>query len=231
MPATSFRPLPPKLEALAAGEAFPRHRHRNGYVSIILSGGFEEAGDNGRRRVGPGDALLHGPFNAHAERAMRATRILNLALPPGRIPEIRHGAIDDPDAIVRTCAHDPAAALGLLLAQLRPVEPQPQEWPDQLAQAIRTGGARSLRLWAEENGLHPAGLARGFGQLYGVSPARYRADQRTWRAWGRIVAGAEALSAIAYGVGFADQAHMCRSIRAMTGRSPAGWRRLNKFKI
>ncbi|MDC0716159.1 helix-turn-helix domain-containing protein [Nannocystis bainbridge] len=42
----------------------------------------------------------------------------------------------------------------------------------------------------------------------------------------RVVEGDEPLATIAATAGFADQAHMTRDIRALTGRTPGEWRRV-----
>lgn len=35
---------------------------------MVLSGGYEEAGEGGRRRVAAGDVIVHHPFEAHLNR-------------------------------------------------------------------------------------------------------------------------------------------------------------------
>ena len=42
------------LETFPRGIAPPRHRHREGYASVVLAGAFVEAGFGGRVRVEPG---------------------------------------------------------------------------------------------------------------------------------------------------------------------------------
>jgi AraC-like DNA-binding protein len=43
-------------------------------------------------------------------------------------------------------------------------------------------------------------------------------------AWRRIVEAGQALTDLAYELGFADQAHMTRTVRAITGQPPRAWR-------
>jgi len=43
-------------------------------------------------------------------------------------------------------------------------------------------------------------------------------------AWGRIAETRAPLADIAYDLGFADQAHMTRAVRWLTGAAPAAWR-------
>ena len=69
----------------------PRHRHDHGYLSLVLSGGYEETGDRGRFRLEPDDILVHGAFDTHLNRfAGREAEILNLsavAIMTGKPPE------------------------------------------------------------------------------------------------------------------------------------------------
>ena len=58
--------LQPSLLPAAADIA--RHRHREPYATVVLAGGYEEAGDAGRIAVREGEVLLHGPFSAHRDR-------------------------------------------------------------------------------------------------------------------------------------------------------------------
>src|SRR5258708_1150768 len=68
----------------AGRETFPRgsapHRHLEGYASVVLAGSFVEAGFWGRVNVEPGDVLLHGRFDCHANstNCSRSVQILRL---------------------------------------------------------------------------------------------------------------------------------------------------------
>ena len=42
--------------------------------------------------------------------------------------------------------------------------------------------------------------------------------------WGLITGTAEPLAGIAAEVGFSDQAHMTRDVKALTGKTPGAWR-------
>ncbi|WP_043820590.1 helix-turn-helix transcriptional regulator, partial [Rubrivivax gelatinosus] len=75
----------------------------------------------------------------------------------------------------------------------------------------------------------PATLSRGFAAAYGVTPARYRADLRLARALERLT-GPEPLVQLALALGYADQAHLSRAVRAATGMTPRQLRQSNPFK-
>jgi quercetin dioxygenase-like cupin family protein len=47
-----------RLSVLTPRSIIPRHYHWLPYAAVVLSGGYEEAGDGGRRHVRPGDVLI-----------------------------------------------------------------------------------------------------------------------------------------------------------------------------
>ena len=74
-------------------------------------------------------------------------------------------------------------------------------------------------------------VSRGFTRIYGISPATFRAEIRARKAFRQIVQTAESMVEIASVIGFSDQAHMTRAVRALTGATPTHWRlRSNSFK-
>jgi AraC-like DNA-binding protein len=219
--------LPAPRQTVAPG-CLPRHRHAEGYAAIVLAGAYEEAGDTGRRRVGPGDVVVHQAFEAHLNRTPGAgARVLNLPLPPGPLPAF--GQVDDLDGLARTALRDPHEAAAMLAETIRPAAAAPADWPDLLAAALAGGDARRLGDWAVAFGLTPEHLSRGFGRVFGVTPQRFRLEART-RAVLANLSGPDTLAEVAAAHGFADQAHMTRNVRAVTGRTPVAWKRSIPFK-
>lgn len=217
--------LLPARQHVAPGE-LPRHRHAEGYVALVLRGGYEEAGDNGRRAVAAGDVVVHQPWQAHLNRVPgRGAEVLNLPVAPGLSP---FGRVADPDAIVRLHERDPRAAAQALTEQFRPA-PAAADWPDDLA-ANLADIRLDLRTWAQQLGVSAEHLSRRFARLYGVPPQRFRWEARARAAWSDVVASAAPLAEIALARGFADQAHMTRAVHALTGRPPGAWRRSSPFK-
>jgi AraC-like DNA-binding protein len=98
------------------------------------------------------------------------------------------------------------------------------DWPDLLAADLLDAPDLPLAKWAEQRGLHPASLSRGFRQQFEVTPAQFRLTARTRRAIDRVIETSTTLATIAVAEGFADQAHMTRSIMRQTGRSPRALR-------
>ncbi|MES2036052.1 MAG: AraC family transcriptional regulator [Pseudomonadota bacterium] len=220
----------PARQRLANGDDAPRHRHDHAYAALVLAGDYVEAGDAGRRHVSPGDVILHDRFEAHANRfGGRGATVLNLPLPQGWTPAAAFMRLADPDAVVRAAERCAREAVTLMLAGLHGAPVQAADWPDLLAEALRSDDAPSLGDWARKNGLAAATVSRGFRQAFGVAPVRYRAEVRGLAAW-RGLADDLSLADLAAQTGFADQAHMTRAIVALTGRPPGAWRRSNRFK-
>lgn len=220
-------------ERWSAHAAVPRHRHEQAYAAIVLAGGYEECGSHGRFRVGPGDVLLHGRFDAHLDRFSTAgADILNLIVPALGLPRFRRGRVADADAVARLAQHDRRAAGDELVRQLRAQshDCDDLDWPDLLAAELLRDPSCRLDAWARRNGLAAATVSRGFGRTFGVTPAAFRLEARTQLAFTRIVTSTQPLADLAQATGFADQAHLTRAVKALTGVPPAAWRPSNRFK-
>ncbi len=213
------------FERRPAWDALPRHRHRTGYLALVLDGSYEEAGDRGRLRVQPGDMLVHGAFDAHLNRfPASGARILNLVLPDGVTPPAGIMRPTDADTAIRIAKHDAVTAAELLIAGGVPVGVTPLDWPDKLAADLTEDPCLRISEWAEAHGLADATVSRGFRQVYGASPVAFRAQQRGRLAWSRIISADPPLADLAFALGFADQAHMTRTVRSITGAPPTLWR-------
>ncbi len=217
--------IPVQQERLDCGTNIARHRHGSAYAAVILSGGYYEAGDAGRWHVGPGDALIHEPFESHKNLVEKPhTAILNMALPADHnLPSAFH--ISDLDAFVRLAGKDLQAALALLQGRGGLV-PSLNDWPDMLAALIKQSPDQSIHHWAEEIGINPSTVSRGFRKAFGVSPSRYRLEYRARKAWKAILETSNSLCDIALQCGFSDQAHMTRSVALVTGATPSIWRKI-----
>lgn len=207
----------------AGSRHVPRHAHLQPYAALVLRGGYVEAGDRGRFRAAPGDVLLHDRFESHQDQFERSgAEILNLWLP--RAP-FAFGRVADPDSVARLAKRNAAAAARLLLRELVPAHQGEDDWPDRLARDLSADRVIRLEAWARRAGLRPQSLSRGFRLAYGVSPQRFRAEQRAARAARALSAGAERLADIAMEAGFADQPHMARTLRRLYALTPAALRR------
>jgi AraC-like DNA-binding protein len=217
-------------QRISASE-FTRHAHSGSYAALTLDGEYEEAGDLGRLRVRAGDVVLHERFEAHVDRfTTRGAVILNLKLPSGVRFQPGLGCVADPDAVVRSAEHNrsDAARMLILITQLK--RAGMMDWPDRLAAALIENPSLCLAEWSAAHALKPWAVSRGFNAVFAITPARFRARSRARQGWKAIVTRGESLARIAAELGFADQAHMTRSVKILTGRSPAAWRSASEFK-
>ena len=72
----------------------------------------------------------------------------------------------------------------------------------------------------------PYQLSRAFSQEMGISLTRYRNRVRVGWAMDRLAEGESSLAGLAAHLGFADQAHLTRTIREHLGHTPVALRRL-----
>lgn len=208
-----------------------RHSHRDPYVSIVLSGGYEEAGDHGRFLVSEGDVILHDEFEAHLNRIPRCDAIvLNLPLDGARafIPGV--AKISNPDLVVRISERDKQEAVALLFEAIVSRPKQLGDWPDNLVQAMQRNPDLRIQDWASRAGIRPWTVTRGFRQVFGITPEAFRLRCRARLAW-KLLGTEQSLAIIASSCGFFDQAHMSRSVKALTGQTPKQGRyRANGYK-
>lgn len=206
-----------------AGETLPRHRHVRGYIALVVGGDYEEAGDQGRLVACAGTVVVHGDWTAHQDRfGLRGAQVVNLPAVPGFTAGA--GQIDDPDQAVRLAERDPVAAATYVRDNFRSVMERREDWPDLLAGALAADPDIALAHWAADMRLDPASVSRGFARAYGVTPKRFRLEARTRRALAALSSWRGNLADFAADQGFADQAHLARSVVAMTGMPPVGFR-------
>lgn len=207
-----------ELERASGGQRIARHHHESAYAALVLRGGYVEAGDRGRVRAVSGDVLFHAAFEGHFDSiGNTGAEILNLPLLD--VPDHAAGRCSDPDAVARLALEDPSAAARLLIETTAPLPEPSYDWPDILASRLRASPRVRLDEWAAEHGLTPSTVSRGFAAAYGVTPKRYRLEQRAAAAARSIRAGGRFTEA-AFAAGFADQPHMTRTVSALFGRSP-----------
>jgi len=224
-----FRNITPGIETLPHEFSLPRHRHLRPYATVVLAGTFEESGYNGRIHATAGDVLVHSALDCHGNQMVSAgVKLIRLdwADDSGVGGLYR---LDDVDELAKTAEKDVIEATLLLKRTLRekrlPSSGQKNDWPDLLLSDLARNASTEIGVWAEVNGLARETVSRGFAAAYDITPSVVRAELRARSAWLRITSGSERLSRIAVETGFADQAHMTRWIRRITGAPPAAWRR------
>ena len=207
-----------------ANQRLERHCHDNAFATVVLSGGYLEAGDEGRRTLEAGDVLIHRAYEAHLDCfSRRGAQVLILPVANAATLPV-FGQIADPDRLVHIVRRSPQDAWAALAENLLAGDRRHQDWPDALAEQLRCHPALSLAQWAQETGLRPETVSRGFQLAYGSSPKAFRAHARTRAALDHIRHTPLPLADIAAKLGFADQAHMSRAVTGLTGRIPRAWR-------
>ena len=223
-----FAKAPIGRQQHAANQRLERHCHDSAFATVVLSGSYLEAGDEGRRAIEAGDVLIHRAYESHLDCfSRRGAHVLILPIATAvTLPVL--GKVTDPDRLARTAQRSPQDAWSALLDDLRACDRRHQDWPDTLAEQLRCGSTLSLRQWAQDIGLRPETVSRGFQLAYGSSPKAFRASARARAALAHICHSRLPFADIAVTLGFADQAHMSRAVTALTGRGylvPGGpWR-------
>lgn len=219
-----FRTVVAGVETLSGRTSMPRHHHSEGYATVVLGGSVREASFAGRMSAEPGEVFLHGRFDCHLDTAACRGSLQILRLP------WKHDAIEgqfrvgDADVLARLAEIDPQLAAVQLHSQLRSSLPRGRFWVDDLAAALSADSNFLLQDWADRRGLRPDVVSRVFRREFGVSPKRFRLESRTRLAWREVIGSGRLLTEIAFRTGFADLAHLSRSIRLFTGRPPNAWR-------
>jgi len=99
-------------------------------------------------------------------------------------------------------------------------------WLAEVRQQLRRT-ERPIRVIARNVDVHPVHLAQTFRRYFGTSPSEHRRRLRARRAASLIADTSRSFAEIALESGFADQAHMTRSLSTRFGITPGGLRRLS----
>ncbi len=95
---------------------------------------------------------------------------------------------------------------------------------DSAREALAADPGQSLPALAGSLSISPHHLSRIFRSATGHTISRHRMRLRARAALGRLAAGERNLARLAADLGFADQSHLCRVVRAETGSTPKALR-------
>jgi AraC family transcriptional regulator len=242
--------VPAHTFPVPAHTRFRKHEHDGPHICAVLEGGFVERDKSGWRDVGPGSLRVSGAASHDIDFSVSGASCLVLetldfnALPDSaqfiehnprleRIVRSIARADQDPDPGARVLFDDLASEL---LAQItRIIDGKigpPPSWLAEVRERIHDDfNVDSVESLASRAGVHRVHLARVFHEHYGVSVTRYLRSVRARRALSLITSTHFGLSHIAAESGYADQSHLTREIRALTGRTPGAYRSmLHTFK-
>lgn len=225
------------LSHYGAGERHHRHAHDHVQVSFLIAGGVEER--IGRRGyemttsaacikpIGADHEDLWGRNGAlmltvRLERAellettrMAAAKWQPCAPPPRSILAAALTVTDKAD--VDALATDLVAFLDEVPAKRTQTAPP---WIRRVVEALWDGEQLTSEEAARLGGVHRVHLSRAFARHVGVPFSTYRRRIAAASAIEATVRTAEPFASIAAAAGFADQAHMNRTINELAGTSP-----------
>jgi AraC family transcriptional regulator len=214
------------LARYAPHQQLAPHVHEQDGLSIVMQGDVVEEVGHASIAAGAGWTAVRPHGTAHANRFGPRGAVVIAVVPLARaLEELPRAWQWTPSALayragLRLLDGD-EDALVELLGEVGPHEP-----------SDRTVARRARRLVEELEknasvagiarvlGLHPVYVARRFRQAYGLSIREYRKLVMVRRAAGLALATRLTLRRIAHDCGFADQSHMCRTFRTVTGWSP-----------
>jgi AraC family transcriptional regulator len=248
----SIGPLAITRTRYCPGDLLPRHCHEQPYLFVMLAGAMKETALRRDNFCTRGWLVYNDAGEPHCDEVLdRGAEGLNIELPPEWLTKHRFGrrsgepfcyrhagpaitavgiiqlALQSADSLRNLAVEE--SVVGLLESICQPVVSRSRsaDWLDRTERVIRANYRASLRLdtIANEVGVHPAHLCREFRRKFGCTMTHYAARLRSDDALSRLLGSTAPLATIAAQTGFADQAHLTRSIRRFFGTTPGKLRR------
>jgi AraC-like DNA-binding protein len=165
----------------------------------------------------PRVALASVPADAASELTVRRALAAQRAGDPA-------GSLEE--QVVRLAAGLLARRLPGRVASGRPARAAHQQLAVRAREILLAEPGTGLIELSRLTGCSPHHLSRVFSRVTGSTVSAYRNRIRVSRTLDRIAAGETDLAALAHDLGFADHAHMTRTVRAVTGQTPSACRTL-----
>jgi AraC family transcriptional regulator len=233
------------------GAALSRHSHENPYFCILLQGSYHETYRGGIRECQPATALVHPPGEVHEDHFLsEGGRIFRFEIIENApdlcftrelfdLPELRNGRVRclaarlygescRPDQFSLLAAE--ALALEIVGEAARNVSRRDSSgmprWLVKATELLHETLPDNLTVAKIANvvGIHPVHLARVFRMRYGCSIGEYARRWRVEVASRELAATATPIAEVAASAGFADQSHLCRTLRSVSGLTPSEFR-------
>lgn len=218
------------------------HRHDWPLLTLPALGGYEEESDEGSVAVSGPAVVLHPPGLCHANciHAL-GMETFSLEFDPAWLRLGRSDPLFDRSFY---WIGGPAALASRVLARLwsnkstnegalqsataaflgRAVRTSPTRaphWLDAVRRRIASGEATTVRQIASIVGIHPRWLAHSYRRVVGEGLHDTILRQRVEQAAHQLRTSSQSIAEIAFDAGFCDQSHLNRSVRRLTGRTPA----------
>jgi AraC-like DNA-binding protein/quercetin dioxygenase-like cupin family protein len=221
-----------------AGAVFEAHAHDRTYVSLALSGRFDEQVGTRRDVVESASVVVMPAGVTHTDRIAReGHRAMVITFDEARFDpahwQVAHGGAESRLLlrVYRAFRDAEIAAIDELLASMpdSPALPQPATRAVNAAAAyIREHHAMPISFTevAQAMGVDRAYLARAFRRCRKETMGEMLRRLRASRAAALLGSTALAIADVALSSGFADQSHLTRVFHRQTGLTPMAYRRL-----
>lgn len=235
----------------SAGKAVPMHEHEAAYLSLLLEGAYFERGDTFAIRYEPYTLVFHSAGTRHEDEMLGPCRffavnllpkwervVAELGGAPAHVFELHGGdpiwlalrlyreflaRAGDSQAIVEALVYELCAHI----ATQNALETREPVWLAKIDDTINARFSETLDIadLAATAGVHPSHLCRVFRRFRGhtITDALYGA--RVQHVARRVAETDDSLALIATDAGFADQSHMTRVFKRITGSPPSDHRR------
>ncbi len=227
----------------------PPHGHSRPYFNFLVNGAYREKAAGFSLEYPPFTIVFHSAGFEHADEiGIGGARFFTLEIPESNGTEFerklpRAGAdriggrsVWLASALYREFTRVDVAELALqtYIAELEAEvtrlpdlgEEMTPRWLARVADRIDTEFRGRLRLedLAREGGVHPVHLSRTFRRRRGVGVHEYVEGVRVRWACGQLTKGGMDLATLAAEAGYADQSHMTRVFKRVTGMTPGEMR-------
>jgi AraC family transcriptional regulator len=228
------------------------HEHTLSYFLLPFGGAYRETHDGLTIEYDPFSIAFHPAGFIHSDEILGPEKFFAIELQPEW--QSRVGHLFDVSAWQFELQHGEAVWLAVKLLQrflqdeiedalevdaavsemlgiaLRLVDrDRPQRaWVREVKRLLREGytGRVSLDELGERIGIHPASLSRGFRVDEGITVGEYLSRVRVQEACRQMAGSNATLAQVAAGCGFADQSHLTRVFKSITGSPPGVFRDL-----
>ncbi len=228
------------------------HEHTLSYFLLPFAGGYQETHDGVTIEYDPFSIAFHPAGFVHSDQIRGPEKFFAIELQPewqSRVGhlfdvsawrfELQHGeAVWLAVKLLQRFLHDEiddvlevdavvSEMLGIALRMVDRDRPQ-RAWVAEVKRLLREGYTNrvSLEELGERIGIHPASLSRGFRLDEGLTVGEYLSRMRVQQACRQMADSNVTLAQVAAGCGFADQSHLTRVFKSITGSAPGVFRDL-----
>jgi len=225
------------------------HYHENAYLSLLINGGYKEAGKKSSSDIMPGEVLFRPAGYHHANYFHEGGRCLNIefkkealqqlevpAVLPGKMMVYKAGQLDYLYRLLYFFSQDSGISfpeeyiLNWLSAYTRDTIPARLPWLPKVKAILENefDTHHTIKSIGERVFVHPIYLARAFKEKEGMTIGEYQLKMRVRKAMALIFTTTLPVADIAFMAGFTDASHFIRSFRFFYMATPRRFRALLK---